>query len=75
MNHFPDFDHRMVVNRMSRYFSCWGEVTLDSRQLPTSEDIKLELEKARIPYEERPGGIIHYSADIEDERKRKGGIV
>jgi hypothetical protein len=31
-----DFDHRKVVDRMSRYFSCWGEVTLDSRQLRTS---------------------------------------
>jgi hypothetical protein len=68
-----DFDQQKVLNRVMKYLSCWGEVTLDSRLLPTSEDFKLDLQKAGIQCDELPSGIIHYSIDIEDERKRKGG--
>ncbi len=70
-----ELEFEKVVNRLTRYFLCWGgEVTFDQRTLPTPEDFKQELEKAGIPYEELPGGIIHYSVDIDEERKRKGGF-
>ncbi len=40
-----EFDHLRVVNRMIRYFSCWGEVTLDNRPLPTSEELSWNCRK------------------------------
>lgn len=70
-----DFEYQKIVNRLIRYFSCWGgNVTLDDRRLPTAEDFIRGLEESGIPYEQLPGGIIKYAVDIEAERKRKGGF-
>ncbi len=70
-----DLEFAKILSRSIRYFECWGgEVTTNDMTLETNEDIKAELEEARIPYEELPGGVIKYSNDIDEERKRPGGI-
>lgn len=65
------FDYQKVLNRLVRYFSCWGgEVILDDSHLQDLEEIKAELNRDGIEYQEFDG-IIAYQSTIEDERKRK----
>jgi hypothetical protein len=68
-----ELDFAKIKSRAIRFFECWGgEVTTNDITLKTNDDLKAELEQAGIPYEELPGGVIHYSIDIDEERKRPG---
>lgn len=70
-----DLDFEKARNRIRKYFECWGgEVKFDDRPLPTIEDFTRGLDEAGIAYDIREDGVIHYSADIEEERTRKGGF-
>ncbi len=70
-----DFEFAKIRSRAIRYFECWGgEVSTNDMTLKSDDDLKAEVEQAGIPYEELPGGVIHYSIDIDEERKRKGGF-
>ncbi|MBC7901258.1 MAG: hypothetical protein H7070_14525 [Saprospiraceae bacterium] len=70
-----EFDFQKVKNRVARYFACWGgAVVINETALPTLEDFIKGLQDAGIPYEEVGDGIIKYTADIDEERNRKGGF-
>ena len=70
------FDYQKVLNRLLRYFSCWGgEVVLDDSLIPDSEQLKESLRNAGIPFEELEGGVIRYEFDAEEERTREGAIL
>lgn len=70
------FDYGKVLNRVTRYLSCWGEVTLDDSNLPTNEDLKKTLTEKGIEFVETEDGIIHYSVDagVYREQIKKGQI-
>jgi len=69
-----EFDFLRVRNRLIRYFSCWGDVTVDDRVLPAPIDPRIQLEADGIPYKEMGDDVIMYEVDVEEERKRKGGF-
>ena len=66
-----DFDFTRIKNRAVRYFGCWGgKVTTDDRKLPTTEDLRRQLVADGIDYVELEGGVIQYSMDAEEFRKK-----
>lgn len=65
-----DFDHQKIINRCIHYFSCWGMVTLDHTILPTTEDLKRSLTEQGIEFKELDKGVIYYSMDADEYRKR-----
>jgi hypothetical protein len=65
-----DFDFQKVLNRVTNYLSCWGEVTLNDSKLPTNEDLKRSLTEQGIEFEELPGGVIHYTLNADDYREQ-----
>lgn len=68
------FDYQKVLNRLVRYFSCWGgEVILDDSHLKNLEEIKAELKKDGVEYQD-VDGIIIYESTIEEERKRENSF-
>ena len=68
-------DFLRVRQRVIQYLQCWGgDVRDDERQLRKTADLKKQLELEGIPYEDLGDGLIMYSNDIEEERKR-GRIV
>jgi hypothetical protein len=68
------FDYQKVLNRLVRYFSCWGgEVILADCHLRDLEEIKAELDKDGIEYQE-VDGVVVYESTVEEERKRKNGF-
>ncbi len=68
-------DYQKVLNRLVRYFSCWGgEVILDNAHLQDLEEIKAALDKDGIEYQEFDG-VIAYQSTVEDERKRKNSFL
>ncbi len=70
------FDFQKVLNRLVRYFSCWGgEVVLDDSPIPDSEQLKESLRNAGMPFEELDGGVIRYEFNVDEERTRNGGIL
>jgi hypothetical protein len=71
------FDYQKILNRLVRYFSCWGgEVILDDSDLQIQDlnEIKAELEKDGIEYQEMDGVIV-YQSTVEEERKRKNSFL
>lgn len=68
------FDYQKVQNRLVRYFFCWGgEVILDDSHLQDLDEIKAELDKDRIKYQEIDGVIV-YQSTVDEERRRKNGF-
>ena len=68
------FDYQKVLNRLVKYFSCWGgEVILDDCHLQGLDEIKAELDKDGIEFQEVDGVII-YKSTLEEERKRKSSV-
>lgn len=68
------FDYQKILNRLVRYFSCWGgAVSLSNAPLQDMDDIKNSLQEAGIAFEEVEG-IVHYVSTVEEEKKRKGGV-
>jgi hypothetical protein len=65
-----DFDFQKVLNRVTNYLACWGEVTLNNSKLPDNEDLKRSLTEQGIEFEELPGGVIHYSLNADDYREQ-----
>lgn len=54
------FDYQKVLNRLVRYFSCWGgEISLDDSHIPDFEELKESLRQRGIPFEERDGVLIY----------------
>ncbi|MEO8648770.1 MAG: hypothetical protein ABI539_06355 [Acidobacteriota bacterium] len=68
------FDYQKVLNRLIRYFACWGAVTLDCTEPQHIEDLRESLIEAEIPFEECEDGIIKFSSNPEKEETRKGGF-
>ena len=68
------FDYQKVLNRLIRYFSCWGDVTLDYTEPQHIEDLRESLIEAGIPFEEYEDGTIKYTSTVEKEKTRKGGF-
>ena len=67
-----DFDFVKIRNRTISYFECWGgTVTTDDRKLQTSEDLKQQLEAEGIEYVELGEGVIQYSMNAEEFRKKE----
>ena len=68
------FDYQKVLNRLVRYFSCWGgAVILDDSHIKDLEEIKAELDRDGIKYQEIDGVLI-YESTVEEERKRKNSF-
>jgi hypothetical protein len=68
------FDYQRVLNRATRYLSCWGMVTLDETKLPDNEDLKRSLTEQGIEFTELDGGVIHYTVDasvIREQQRRE----
>jgi len=66
-----DLDFLRVRQRVIRYLQCWGgDVREDERQFRKTADLKKHLELEGIPYEDLGDGLIMYSNDIEEERKK-----
>src|SRR5438445_2048688 len=63
------FDYQKVLNRATRYLSCWGTVTLDDTKLPDNEDLKRSLDEQGIEYTELDGGVISYTVDADVARQ------
>ena len=63
------FDYQKVLNRATRYLSCWGAVTLDDTKLPDNEDLKRSLDEQGIEYTELDGGVISYTVDADVARQ------
>ena len=68
------FEYEKVTDRLVRFLSCWGDVTLDSSPLERTQDLKESLIEQGIPFEELEDGIVHYISTVERERERKGGF-
>lgn len=66
-----EFDFQKVLNRVTSYMSCWGNVTLNDSKLPTQEDFKRSLMEQGIKFEELENGVIHYSIDGETLRREQ----
>lgn len=64
------FDFEKVLNRVTRYLSCWGEVTLNENKLPDDEDLKRSLTEQGIEFFETDDGIVHYTVDAETYRNQ-----
>ena len=65
------FDYQKILNRLVRYLSCWGgEVILDNSHIKDLEEIKAELDRDGIKYQEIDG-VLMYQSTVEDEKKRK----
>jgi hypothetical protein len=69
-----EFEYKKVLNRVIKYASSWGNVSLSDAKLVQPEDVKRELAAQGIPFEELENGIITYTSTIENETKRKGGF-
>jgi ubiquinone/menaquinone biosynthesis C-methylase UbiE len=70
-----EFEHKKVLNRIVKYASAWGNVSVDTKPVPRREELKAELKEAGIEYEEYEDGIIGFSSTIETEKTRKGGFL
>lgn len=58
-----DFDYQKVLNRVVRYLSIWGPVTVDDSKLLTIDDFEHSLNEAGIEFEESSDGVIKYKID------------
>jgi hypothetical protein len=70
------FDYEKVLNRVTRYLSCWGEVTLNETKLRDNEDLKRSLTEQGVEFVETDDDLILYSvdADVYREQIEKGKI-
>lgn len=66
-----EFDFQKVLNRVTSYLSCWGNVTLNDSKFPTQKDLKKSLTEQGIKFEELENGVIHYSIDGETLRREQ----
>ena len=66
-----EFDYQKILDRCIRYFSCWGQVTLDDTILPSIEDIKNSLSKQGVEFAELENGVIHYKMDADKFREQQ----
>lgn len=65
---------QIIRRRLVRYFSCWGGVVcFDNSPVQKLSDIKEELVRHDIPFEDLDG-VVSYSSTVEDEKARKGGF-
>jgi hypothetical protein len=68
------FDYQKVLNRLVRYFSCWGgEVILDDSHIADLEEIKESLRQRGIPFKEIDGVLV-YESTVEKEMKSKNSF-
>ena len=66
-----EYDYQKVLNRVTRYLSCWGEVRFDDSKLRDNEDLKRSLTEQGIEFVETDDGVIHYSVDAEVFREQR----
>jgi hypothetical protein len=59
------FDYQKVMNRVIRYLSCWGNVTLDGSELRRNEDLEKSLEQQGIDFVVLKDGTIKYEIDLD----------
>jgi hypothetical protein len=66
-----EYDYQKVLNRVTRYLSCWGEVRFDDSKLPDNDDLKRSLTEQGIEFVESEDGVIRYSVDAEVFREQR----
>jgi len=65
-------NYERVLQRLVRYFSCWGgTVSLTNKKLLANDNIKEMLNRSGIAVSENDDGVIQYSADVDDLRSKR----